>query len=422
MGYLPRLLPVCCCLLLHAQSQPSGAFLRFLASHRGPTLVALDGAKGQGALTTLARDEGLLDLGVAVLPPWFQGQDPGLQAWLRSAGGGGCRWLAFGEDGRILGKGAKLPSARGLTGILQDSGVVTPEQTLHTFLKAHPDHQETRAELINLLHRKAVRQTIRILGLAAQRPKREIETESSGSEWGDSAPWMPEGSQQMSQEQDVRIWAPLAQELETLFLDPAWGAAPVELEGYPAEFHSPLMRTMYLRLLPRVREALATRPQTFHLWRLWCRMQAALPERPVTSFIQSLVPLPSCLGVRGTFPPAEALGLVIADARRRKDWGAAAEMLWAAFQSTYGRGEEDGAQGGSASAGEPASPDSDALEEWKNLQEPLLEALVATGQEARAPDVLRQMERQGTLPYFKPRLRALASRLGRKDLAATWLR
>jgi hypothetical protein len=64
----------------------------------------------------------------------------------------------------------------------------------------------------------------------------------------------------------------------------------------------------------------------------------------------------------------------------------------------------------------------DSLDIYQNFIEPLIEALVFSGGERAVPDVLRRFrDKRGDVRDLDARLGNLAKRLGRTDLAPSWM-
>jgi hypothetical protein len=409
--------------VLAAQVQPGPPkrLLSRLSSCRSATLVSLDPKLG-AALGALVHDEQLAEYGLGTLGSGFFTHDPDCLAWVRGLVGPRATWALLDGSGALVASGQEGPRAAEVGDALARARILSPIVTLRAYLKNHPENQEARAEYITLLHPLACQRTLRALDLHPEAPRREENVNATRSPWTGSAPWLPQAWPQLSQEQDVVIWAGLAQELDRLFQDPAWIAAPLVLHGYLAEAHSPMMQAIYRRHLPRVEAALMACPRTNALWGLWIRLQGSLPTRPSSAFIQAIHPLPKALGGRGECPPTTVVGLLVADARRRKDWSAARDLLQSRFEMEYPPLEAPPAPGPGLSPGIQAVYANDAAETYKGLAEPLVEALVASGQESRALAVVQRLRQEPHLTNLDTRLRNLAHRLGRPDLATLWAR
>jgi hypothetical protein len=409
--------------VLAAQAQPGPPkSLRFvLRSCRSATCVALD-PKLSGALGVLTSDDRLAEYCLATLDPALLKWNPDALAWIRGLVGPKAGWAILDSAGALVASGTEAPKAAGVADALAKARVLSPIATLRAYLKAHPSNQEARAEFISLLHPLACQRTLRALKLHPEAPRQEENVEATMSRWVGSTPWLPQERPQLSPEQDVVIWAGLAQELDRLFQDPSWAAAPLAFHGYFAEAHSPMMQAIYRRHLPRVEASLAASPRTDSLWQVWLRLQGCLPSRPSSAFIQAVHPLPEALGGQGDCPPPAVASILVADARRRKDWSAALNLLQTMF-------EEDYPPMGNPPATPPKLPPdrqamfaNDAAENYKGLAEPLVEALVASGQESRALAVVQRLHQEIFLTNLDTRLRNLARRLGRPDLATLWTR
>jgi hypothetical protein len=402
---------------------PSPGLLKALARNSA-TVVVVEPASGgvRAAFLKLVEEDALVDLDLSLLESgWFQGS-PENRAWIGGLLGTGG-WAVLDAAGRVVDQGVQAPAAAALAARLDKAGVQGPVRALTLFLKGHPEHQEARAELIPHLRSIAARRTGRVLALAG--PKTPDPAPGiTFSPWTGAGLEPVDRAGQLPPEQDILLWGTAAQEVERLFQDPAWSLAPVEFKGL-AEAHSPTMQAVLRRHISQVQALLASRPGNHKAWMLWVWMHQVVGLRPDLGFLKGLHPLPEELQTHRNpgWPPPQVVSALVGDARSRGDWALARDVLLAQFEVEQPPRED-----------RPAAPvpkpslqvekvlREDQEETWKGLYEPLLEALVRTGEEAQAMGIARRLAGEPWLSDLRGKLKVLAARLGRKDLAQAWTR
>jgi hypothetical protein len=209
------------------------------------------------------------------------------------------------------------------------------------------------------------------------------------------------------------------QEMENLFADGSWMAAPLSLEGYLAEAHSPTMQAVYRRRLNQVQDALITMSSNYNFWQLWVRFKSAIPDKTPLNFLNQIKPVPPELGGGNNLINPQIVNLLAEDARTHGDWAFVRELLWSHFNAEFPPRDPDEPRN---SQMEELYFKSDSIEIYKNFIEPLIEALVNCNQENLVLDVIyRFKDRRGNIPDMNTRLTNLATRLNKSALAPSWI-
>jgi hypothetical protein len=181
------------------------------------------------------------------------------------------------------------------------------------------------------------------------------------------------------------------------------------------------MQVVLRRQIPKVQALLAARPANHNAWMLWVWLHQVVGLRPDLGFLQGLHPVPEELMTHPNpgWPPPQVVAALVGDARSRGDWALARDVLWAQFEVEVPPRRE-GAPIPKASPRIEKALRNDQEETWKGLYEPLLEALVRSGEEARAMGVAQRLAGEPWLTDLRGKLNTLARRLGRKDLVQAW--
>jgi len=384
------------------------------------SVIVLDQSLVSG-FTSLVKAAALAEYDLQVISPEAFGAGPLNQGWAKPMLGAGDLWLAVDTKGQFVAKGRALPTPVDLAQTLKKRGVLPAETHLRQFLKSHPDNQEARAALINLLHERAVAQTLKKLDITPE-PKAERDVDITATQFSGSASLKPVSvGKTLDDESDLKIWARYAQELENLLSDPVWTAAPLVLDGYLAEAHSKLVQAAYGRHIAKLQDALTSMPSSYHCWQLWTRFKSALPEKPLTAFLNALKPLPQELRGRNSLLDPKIVNLLLVNARTQGDWDFVRELLMSHFDTEFPPETPTQEQKSQSELWERAYR-ADSIDIYQNFMEPLIEALVSSGFERMVPDALRRFkEKRGDVPNLGDRLGNLAKRLDRGDLASSWM-
>jgi len=372
----------------------------------------------------LARAAELAEYGLRIVSLEAFVAGPQNAAWARSMMGPGDLWLVIDAKGQAVAKGGALPAPAELAQALKKRGVLPAELYLKRFLKSRPDNQEARAALINLLHEKAVARTLKELDMApAPEAGAGGEAAATATQWHGDASLKPASTDKVLDDKaDLEIWGLFAQEIENLFSDPAWAAAPLALRGYLAEAHSRLAQAAYGRHLGKVQDALVSMPSNYQCWRLWVRLKSALPVRPLAAFLNGLRPLPQEFMEGRYLLDPQIVDLLLEDARAHGDWGYARELLLGHLDAEFPPDAPPQERSQNELLGRAYR--SDTMGIFQNFMEPLIEALVSSGLERAVPDALRRfVGKRGDVSDLDlgAHLGGLAKRLGRDDLAPSWM-
>lgn len=395
---LLMLLPV----MLMAQRSaptPAEAFDRELKKNRlGTWLVLEDEGATWGTRARAAMQEDPL---VALnLPLYVVGgkRADAMSTYLRDRFGWvrGGHWALLDSAGRVLVDGASLPNSVTLGLAAERAGLKSRAQELTDFLRRNSDHLEAKVALLRERIATASRRTQKVVGSLDAKPNQEGEDGR-----------LPEPVQ-LDAENDLKIWAESAQLLDRLFQGP-WlevsSDLPWALNGAEAA-HSPTMRTLWVRHLPAVEEALRRQPNAWDLWRIWILGADLSGGRSLAPLLDSLEPLPGT--APEDWPPAAVLEAFVRDAKKRHDWRAIREAMeprWEEWRldtrrSAMGQGP-----------GERI---------WSRVLQPLIEALLALGDAGTADQIVLQAIDVLRWDGVASQARDLALRLNRQDLAIRW--
>ena len=425
MRRLPALLLAMVPLVLLAQGRPGGgpppgfgggarpaalpedAYERQLRQNRLGlwVLVEDDGATWGTAAKAAMEEDPLVELNLPLLVAGGRKGDP-MAAYLRERYGWvrGGRWALVDAGGQVLAEGATLPTATALGDAAQRSGVRSRAQELAAFLLQNPDHLEAQVALLKERILLASRRTRKLLGLAEPKPA----AGPDGS--APMAPAAPVEPRLLEDEVDQKVWGEAARLLQALFNGPwqeTYSDLPRALTTAESA-HSPLMRDLWVRVLPAVEEALHRQPSDEDLWRIWVLGAEQSGGRPLGTLLDTLAPLPGT--APEDWPPESVLGAFVRDARQRLDWRAIREALeprWDAWRRDPRRVAMGGGPQGA-----------DRL--WSRVLSPLLEALLQAGDGGTADQLVNQAQDLLRWEGLGTRARDLAQRLGRPDLAARW--
>ncbi len=310
------MLPIACvCLALQAQTDPAlASFERNLGRFSGAVLVPLGEAGKDRAkeLENLLMEDELLDLGLSLWSPTRGKEALALEPLLRAKFklGSGIRWIVLDPKGTLLASGAEAPKAQALADGLLKAGLTGRLSKARAFVKQNPEHLEGRIFLLGELHRVAIVRTHRTLFGSV--PQNQI---SSALLKGTAE------TKELDQEADLLIWGSWTFELERLLNSGDWLLAqwlPM-LDPTGALSHSPMVKTIFRRHLPKVEDALRRWPQHGVAWNTWVAMVMTLRDHPIKAFMDSLTPLPGT--PPEAWPPQAVRMALVQEARRLGRWG-----------------------------------------------------------------------------------------------------
>ncbi len=327
-------------------------------------------------------------------------------------------WALLSNTGVLLTSGHQAPSAQALLKALSAAGVTPPLTQVKAFLRDHPDHLEARDDLLRLLRKGAVARTLKTLMLDGTTPEDRLRTRGQravqfhGSSLPDPGPFR---GKRLSEEEDLRIWAPYAQELDRSFRNGTWPALQFQTsrtEDVPVEVCSPLMQALYRRHLPKLEAALEAMPSRRDLWRLWGRFQILSEHFRAVAFLQGLTPPPPELG--RPWPPTEARPALALEARLGGDWRGVRDLLegdWKHFQA-YGDVIRTAKRKG--------GPLPFQVVDWEGTLGPLLESMLRLGSSMEARELVDLLRLLDEGPSLVEHAAALAATCARPDLAKQW--
>jgi len=411
------------CQFLCSQSQIPREVVAEIKNTKTATVIVLDQSLMSG-FGSLIRDDALDDFDLKIASPKLLDGDPQNRVWAQSIATTDL-WIVVDVKGQLIAKGKALPTSAELNQILTQHGVLPAERYIRQFLRLHPGNQEARTELINLLHKKAVELTIKTLNINPETRQREIQAPFTSSGWAGFSVSKPTSEVKMlDSETDLRIWVPIAQELENLFSD-TWIAAPLDFRGYLSEAHSNTMRVTYGRHLNKIQDELVKTPSSRLLWQLWARFKNVVPNKVITNFLNELKPLPHELRGGNYLIDPKIIDILLDDARRNGDWIFVRELLWSHFNIEFSLEKtqrEKESQSKSRDERAELAFRADSVNIYQRFIEPLIESLVASEQERLVSDVIyRFKSKRGDVQNLDARLTNLAKRLNKPELASAWI-
>ncbi|WP_316412561.1 hypothetical protein [Mesoterricola silvestris] len=312
--------------------------------------------------------------------------------------------MLLGRDGKALASGLGLPNADSLARALEAGGERNPVALLQAFLKERPDHDEARLDLARALRPRLL---ARLQNLPADKGR------------------------ELSPEADVRVWGPMAQELDWLLQDGRWVGLNLNLdrgllpEGVP-ERHSPLMKALYRRHRPSLLKEVQRFPEYPPAWFNLLRMDQALGEPGLLRALEGITwfqvrPVEAAMMPYGTLAQR-----IHAEAKRTGDWRGAMEVgqaLWAHLVrpklAFYGKACLLPPEASAAESEKWSVAERDTV--WAQLLSPLVEALVRSGGESEVPALLGELDGSWIPLGLETRLVRLARSLERADLVPMWI-
>ncbi|MDP1830927.1 MAG: hypothetical protein Q8K67_02625 [Geothrix sp.] len=385
---------------------PADLFERELKKNRLGTWLVLEdeGATWGTAARAALQEDPLVALNLPLQVAGGKKADA-MSSYLRDRYGWarGGHWALVDSGGRVLAEGASLPSATVLGAAAERAGLKTRAQELADFLRRNGDHLEAQAALLHERILIACRRTRKTLGVVEEKPKTVEEKPKTDADAG-----KVQEPVQLDVENDLKIWAEVAQALDRLFQGP-WlevsSDLPWALNGAEA-VHSPTMRALWARHLPAIEDALRRQPNAWDLWRVWILGADLAGGRPLSPLLDSLEPLPGT--APEDWPPAAVLEAFVRDAKKRGDWRAIREAMEPRWEE-WRRDTRRSAMG--QGPGERI---------WSRVLQPLIEALLALGDAGSADQVVLQAMEALRWDGLAGQARDLALRLNRPDLAVRW--
>ena len=333
------------------------------------------------------------------------------------------RWAlaVISNDGRwrSLLQGSDLPAAEALRNVLDEAGIRSPTRVLRDFLRQHPDHLDARMELLGRLREIAETRTLQVLQLDNATPA-EVGLTALRSRHAQtvSIDISPFEGKKLAPEQDIIIWGPYAQELQTLFASGDWRLVPLPRvqEQIPVEAASPTMAGFYRRQLPLIETYLEEHPSNSNLWNFYGWITSVVAQSSTRALLDRLTPPP---WPRMDWPIPQALGLMIVEERAKSNWGFIADTLWQRWQSE-GLLFNDALRFWFAPQYEQQGWAEVLDVRWQEEIEPLLESLIRTNRPGDAETAIQDTAKFPRYRDFQRRAAELALSLDRNDLQAKW--
>jgi len=234
----------------------------------------------------------------------------------------------------------------------------------------------------------------------------------------------PFQGKQLEDEDDKEIWGEYAREVEYLFKTGDWRLTfSMDYRGnIPAEICSPLMKSLYRRLLPQVEQALSERPSSYQsddFWRTYTWMRSiAGADGSIKSVLDSMAPSPT---KKTDWPPESVFSLFEQEAREQGRWGNYAEVLWGRLDEILYDQIDAAMRSNARVNGEflPFFPVTLLLIQ-RDIIEPLLESLIRVSRIEDAEKVIMSLERLSRFRDLPKHSAEIAEKCGRADLASRW--
>ncbi|MDR1841863.1 MAG: hypothetical protein LBQ86_08080 [Holophagales bacterium] len=350
-------------------------------------------------------------------------------------------WALADSKGVCLVHGDDLPSAEAISQELQKHGIRSPIKTLREFLKKNPDHLDARVYLLSRFRQLAETRTIKALQILiktaselAQQADPELMYRSLDNAMGGFTGNIDVSGfkdKKLRDKEDIEIWGAYAQELDNLFKTGDWRLFVVfdTISLTPLEACSPLMQTLYRRLISQVLLALRERPDAAWLWQTYLWMRDTAGDKESIRRVVDTLP-PSSRGE--TYYNDRLLSVLIKEAREQNDWKYLADYLW---KGRYVYIINQNRTQNQLQAIETKEFEGEMEKEMtkrmitgfsdvniKNYIEPLLESLLRTSRVADAEYIVTNLARLPGFADFTKRAAALANTCDRPDLANKWLR
>ena len=344
-------------------------------------------------------------------------------------------WALTDGEGRCILQGGKLPGAEEIRNALDAAGVKSQIRALRNFLKQYPNHLDARRRLLEQLRPIAENRTQRALQLDLDNERHSalnfMKDPAATYHWLSNSGFIDTSSldgKRLGPEQDIVIWGPYAQELQTLFVNGDWRPNIHWLKTcIPFELCSPTMIQIYKRHLAKVEARLEECPSNDYLWQYYAWMLSITKQNPAKALIDRLPLLPYQF-----WPINQALHLLISEERAKDNWWAIAEILmsdYPVFLVVYNFNETIKLEESeSLVSSDPLYPEfakafaKGALEVvWRDYINPLLESLIKTNRVAEAEKIVVDTARFSAFRDVQRRAAELALNCGWGDLQAKWL-
>jgi hypothetical protein len=390
----------------------------------------------------LLQEEGIADLGLVPMTLSQKGIGSVIQKRFRLASN--TRWAVVNSKEECLTSGQAIPKANDFAQVLAAKGVQSPIRILREFIKTHPDHLEARMDLLRLQQKSAGQRTRAALGLEL-----EDQTDDSGlggtGVTGGTVFMMRTGSDGVINFQDrpkskpipagkvldnaldLQIWGGYAESFDRLLSSDDWIAGGLNFNSDDAslEVCSPLLKGLYKRKIAQVEAALERAPANSRLWSVWIRMADVIGNKSAQSVVDRLAQQP---GSVFSSWPEEVRKRLIDEARANNRWNHVADYLWSSYEGTLRQNTSINMRSTLPNFNQNETLrrmfDSMWTEQWDNLFEPLLEALIRMNDLGRADTILntlRERQQQGLWSETQMlKAIALANRCDRPDVAQLW--
>ncbi|MCL1892887.1 MAG: hypothetical protein FWG02_01455 [Holophagaceae bacterium] len=366
------------------------------------SLVVFDSAdeKWRDIFQRLATEEKICELPIVFR---MAGKGVANELYAREKWPSGQRWALIDWDSEVHVSGNSIPTAKEIADSLDSTNIKTSIQRLRDFVFQNPDNVDARRVLVSKLAQIASRRTAIVLGIN-NKVSQDYDAEmlSFGDDKGlsfsnfpteEDYQHAPDGTE-LNAQQDYSIWGEYSSELSKLLQTDQWVA--ISHNGFykaPGRFsflsplanYSPMVKSAYKRLLPRVEDFLRKFPSHGVAWQVWIAMTNAVGNdliRESDRLMEDLHPLP---WTAFDWPPHLLQEALFKRAITDENWDYiikyGGERWNLLLEMMFGGGEPK------KEKPQLAMP---VLNEhiWKTVIEPLLEAYLAKGNLHMAEDIL----------------------------------
>jgi hypothetical protein len=443
-------LPLAAQLSINSVEVNEARFLQSVRKSSRPHLLVFENNSKpiMASVRKLLQEEGIADLGLVPMA-LHQERELAIAAQRRFRLAPNTRWAVINSKEQCLASGQTVPKADEFAQALAAKGIQSPIRVLREFIKTHPDHLEARMELLGLQQRSAEERSRAALGLEIGDQADNLPVQRQRADTGSTIAMMLRAGgneffgyrrpkpkpipadKVLGTAVDLQIWGGYAESFDRLLTGDDWiiGGLSFNNSDAPLEVCSPLVKGLYKRKIGQVEAALERAPVNTRLWSVWIRMADVIGNKNVQEVVDRLTQRP---GSGFSSWPNAVRKRLIDEARQNSRWNYAADYLWSEYENeliikgNIKVNMDSNATKFNQNQNEVLRRTLDSLwaEQWDNLFEPLLEALIRMNDLGRADavlNVLRKGQQQGQLSETQMlKAVALANRCDRPDIARSW--
>jgi hypothetical protein len=207
---------------------------------------------------------------------------------------GQARWFALDMESKLIAFGNQIPDSKDFEQLLRQKGYKTPLRMVRDYLRENPDHLDAKTDLLTEARRRAL-----------------LHEPITASE-------------DLTTEQDMKKWGPLAIETDNVFRG-SWLGIELDFfrpEDEQPERFSPMMRAAFKKHIGSVESAIRLQPTNRPLWKIWAWMARSIPDYKWKNFVDTLEPVIfySEADSPTSCPSAEVSVWLVDEAKAKGDW------------------------------------------------------------------------------------------------------